>query len=501
MQKSQNSKKNYKKLLKRVKKISNIGEALGFLRWDQEVMMPEKGTPARAMQISTLSSLQHELFTAKETGALLRKIESSELSEKKQSVIREVKREYKRAKRVPNELIEEISETTSKAIPAWEEAKEKDDFSNFSPFLKKTIELKKKYAEKINPDKKPYEVLFEDYEPYISLDKTEKILKELREELVPFIQKISSSEADINKEVFNEEVSENTQKELVKEALNLLGFKWDRGRLDVSAHPFTEGNQFDTRITTRFQKEPLEAIMSTIHEFGHATYTLGLPQEEYGTPLGESRDLSIHESQSRLWENHVGRSKEFWRLFLPKIKEKIPSLNTTLQEVYESVNQVYNDNPIRIEADELTYHMHIVVRFETERKFMEEDLEVDEIPQYWNRKMEKYLKISPENDSEGCLQDIHWAHGGFGYFPTYSLGSVLSAQIYEKVDSEIDNLQKNIAEGNFQPLKDWLRKNIHRHGKRYTTNELIKKSTGKSLSSRSYLEYIKRKYGKLYKID
>ncbi len=500
MTNSCNSEGNYRNLLKRIKKISNIGHSIGVLRWDQEVMMPEKGTPARAMQISTLSSLHHELFTAEETGRLLKGIEKDELSEEKQSVIREINREYKRAKRVPNELVEKISETASESIPAWEKAKEKNDFSTFSPFLEKLIEMKKEYAEKIDPDKKPYEVLFEDFEPYIELDKAENILKNIRRELVPFIDKIYSSNANINKTVFREELDKNIQEELVRETLNLLGFEWEKGRLDISAHPFTEGNQFDARITTRFQKNPLDAIMSAIHEFGHATYILGLPQEEYGTPLGESRGLSIHESQSRLWENHIGRSKDFWHLLLPKINEKVPSLDVSIQETYEAINQVYKDNPIRVEADELTYHMHIILRFEIERELIEENLETDEIPKNWNKKMEKYLNIIPESDSKGCLQDIHWAHGGFGYFPTYTLGSVLSAQIYKKAKSEIDDLQGKIRSGEFQPLKKWLRGKVHKHGQRYTTDQLIQKATGKNLTSNDFLEYIKTKYGRIYKI-
>ncbi|MFB6219541.1 MAG: carboxypeptidase M32, partial [Halobacteriaceae archaeon] len=287
------------------------------------------------------------------------------------------------------------------------------------------------------------------------------------------------------------------QRALSEAGLEAVGYDFERGRLDTAPHPFTSGTQFDARVTTRFKEgDPLDALTATIHEFGHATYQLGLPTEEYGTPLGEARDLVVHESQSRFWENHVGRTKAFWDGFYPTFEEH---LGTDLDAgtVYQAANRIYPENRIRVEADELTYHLHIVLRFEIERALISGDLDVREIPQVWNDKMEEYLGVRPETDAEGCLQDIHWSHGNFGYFPTYSLGSVLAAQIDAAVreDLDVDGL---VREGEFDPIHDWLGKQIHRHGCRYTTPELVEEATGEAYTADYFLDYAEEKFTDLY---
>ncbi|WP_297888414.1 carboxypeptidase M32 [uncultured Halorubrum sp.] len=492
----------YEALLDRVQRWNAVGSASGVLGWDQQVMMPEGGTPARSKQLSALSSVHHDMVTADETGELLDELDDADLTDEQAAVVREVRREYERADAVPVELVEEISETGSEALQAWEEAKAEDDFDEFAPYLEKHVELKREYAEHIDPDRDPYEVLFEEFEPCLSMERAESILAELREALVPMIEDIRESDVELAVDTFEGTFPEDEQEALSRDALELVGYDFDRGRLDVSSHPFTSGNQFDCRVTTRFDEtDPLGAVGSTVHEFGHAQYNLGLPQEHFGTPLGTSRDLSVHESQSRLWENHVGRSEAFWREFLPVFQEHFPQTEeATVRDAYEAFNQVYEDNLIRVEADELTYHLHIVIRFEIERDLVRGDLDVEDVPGVWNDKYEEYLGIRPDTDSEGCLQDIHWSHGNFGYFPTYSLGSVMAAQLFEAAEAEIDDLDAKIAEGEFDDLHDWLGENVHRHGSRYETNELVKRATGEDFSADAFLDYVDEKYGELYGI-
>jgi len=481
----------YGELTERVKKISNVGSAAGVLRWDQEVMMPEGGTPARSQQLATLSSVQHELLTDKKTGQLLE--EAKPEGKNQEAVVRELRRSYERADRVPNELIEEISTATSEAHPVWTRAKENGDFGEFAPTLERLVELKREYADHVNPDVPRYEALFEEFEPYLGLDTAERVLKNLREDLVPLIDGVVSS--DISYDPLPS-AGEDAQKEMVRGALSALGYDWERGRLDVAPHPFSTGTQFDARVTTRFSDDPLDALTSTVHEFGHATYTLGLPEEEYGTPLGEARDLTVHESQSRLWENHIARTLPFWEFFTERFNETTGA-DVTPNRAYEAANSVEQHNPIRVEADELTYHSHILLRYEVERPLIEGDLEVDEIPQVWNEKHEEYLGFRPENDAQGCLQDIHWSHGSFGYFPTYTLGSVLAAQLDAAVRDELD-LDEGVQNGEFGSLRDWLREEIHSHGKKYTTDELIRRATGDDLRAEYFLDYASEKYGELY---
>ncbi len=493
----------YSQLLDRYGRIANVGHAQGLLSWDQQVMMPSGGTPARSRQLSTLSAIGHELLVEEETGRLLAELDGAELTAEQAAAVREIRREYEREVQVPTELVERISRTSSEALEAWEQAKENDEFDTFAPHLRELVELKREYAEQIDPDREPYEVLFEEYEPCLPLDHAERILERVREHLVEMIEEIKASDADVTTDAFAGSYDADRQAELARDALDLLGYEWDRGRLDTSSHPFTSGTQFDSRITTRFdESDPLGALTSTIHEFGHATYQLGLPTDAYATPLGEARDLSVHESQSRLWENHIGRSQAFWELFLPAFQERFSAAaEVSAQEAYEAANQVYEDNLIRVEADELTYHLHILVRFEIERALIAGDLDVAEVPAVWNTTYEQYLGVRPDTDTEGCLQDIHWSHGNFGYFPTYTLGSVMAAQLFDAAGDDIPDLDGTIRRGEFGPLHEWLTENVHRHGKRYETNELVEEATGATFTADAFLSYVDRKYGALYELD
>jgi carboxypeptidase Taq len=487
----------YEQFVEHVQRLTYLADAGQVLNWDQQVMMPEGGTPARAKQTSALSTVRHDLLVSDDLADSLDALADADLDGDQQAVVREVRRQHERARRVPGDLVERISETSSNALPVWEQARQEDDFEAFAPTLEELVELKREYAHAIDPDRDPYEVLFEEYEPYLGIDTAERVLQRLREELVPLIDEVADSDVELA-DPFAGTYDEDVQEALVRDALATLGYDFDRGRLDTAAHPFSTGTQFDARVTTRFTPDdPLDALGSTIHEFGHATYTLGLPREEYGTPLGDDRDLSVHESQSRLWENHVGRSAAFAELFAPTINDHLGT-DVSARELYEGLNRVYDDNLIRVEADELTYHMHVILRFEIERDLIRGDLDVREVPQVWNDKMDEYLGVRPDTDSEGCLQDIHWTHGAFGYFPTYSLGSVLAAQLFAAAEADLDGLDDDVRDGEFDSLHEWLTEHVHRHGCRYETDELIRTATGEDFSADYFVDYATEKYGSLY---
>lgn len=494
-------KDSFEQLEKELKAIQNLQYINGLLGWDKEVIMPEEGQKARINQQSTLSKLQHRLITGEKIDNLLGEIDRSQLNERQKAILREFEREKKKADEVPEELMEKISEKSSETVEIWREDREEDRFDRFAESLQELVELKRQYANHINPDEEPYEVLFKDYEPFMKFETMEEILETLKEELVPMIEEIKNSDSEITVDAFEGDFSQEKQEEVNERIARDLGFPESSGRIDVSTHPFTSGNTFDTRITTRYNHEDIsESILPTIHETGHALYQLGLPEEEYNSPVGEARDLSVHESQSRLWENHVGRSKAFWRYMLPKLKEEFAEdlEGTTVQDCYESINQVYEDNLIRVNADELTYHLHIIIRFEIERALMNGDIEVENLPEIWDEKMEEYLGITPDNHKEGVMQDIHWAWGDFGYFPTYTLGSVLAAQIFDVAEKDISDLEQKIEQGDFGSLLEWLRENIHQHGKLYRTEELVEKATGEKPTPEPFLDYVDEKYSQLY---
>ena len=494
---------NYEDFEDRARTLQGLGDVKELLHWDQQVMMPEKGIKARSMQNSKIAKIYHQKITSDVLSDLFQELDQDELDLEERANVREVKREHERASKVPEELQEKISKKQSTAVNKWEEAREQDDFSLVEDELKEIVELKRRYAESIDSGKEPYRVLFEDYEPYISYDRMEKILDRLKQSLTEIVGKIEDAD-DVGQDVFEGEFPEEEQMSISRQVVDQMGYDWSRGRLDVSEHPFTLGNQFDCRITTRFDEENLaESLGATVHECGHALYELGLPQDLYGLPAGSSRDLSIHESQSRMWENHVFKSKSFLRYLLPELKEVFSDQfeDVDVEDAYKSLNRVDSDNLIRINADEITYHLHIVVRFELERALINGELEVDELPSAWNDKYEQYLGVRPDSDSKGVLQDIHWYQGSIGYFPTYSLGSVLSAQFYSKADEEIDNLEEKIASGELQPLRDWLKESIHQKGCLYKTEELVENVTGEKPTADYFLDYIEEKFGAIYNIE
>jgi len=488
----------FEDFIDRVRRITALEDAAGMLRWDQEVMMPEGGTPPRAKQLSTLSAVRHDLLTDTEMETWIEELSAANLDGRQAAILREVQREHDRAMAVPRDLIEELSERTSEAHPAWREARENDDFERFAPVLEELLALKQEYARHIDASRDPYAVLVEEFEPYIDLETIDRILTHLRNALVPLIDAVRQSDVDLSTP-FVGTFAVDRQEAALRAILDDLGYDWTRGRLDTSPHPFTAGTYADARITTRFDHaDLLGAITSTVHEFGHAQYLHGLPDEGYGTPLGQPRDLSVHESQSRFWENHIARSEAFWERALPQLREQFPTLRgVTPQAAYEAANRVDPTTVIRVNADELTYHLHIVVRYEIERALVNGELDVEEVPAVWNDKYEEYLGIRPTSDSEGALQDIHWSHGHFGYFPTYSLGSVIAAQLNETIRTE-RAVDDRVRDGAFDTITEWLGKRVHRYGCRYRTDELVERATGRPPSSDAFVAYVREKYGTLY---
>ena len=486
----------YSRLVSRVKRLRNVGAAAEVLSWDQQTKMPPGGAPARSQQLAALSAVEHDLFGATETGDLLDAAAATAESDDEVALCREVRREYERRASVPTALVERTTARASEAVEAWRAARADADFDAFAPHLRDLVALKREYAEHVDPNRDPYEVLFEEFEPCLSLDRADAVLTDVRDTVVPLVDDVRASDVDPSNP-FEGTYDEDTQEALVRDVLDRLGYPWERGRLDRAPHPFSTGTVYDARITTRFDEaDPVKSVFPTVHEFGHACYTLGLPEDDYGTPLGEARDLSVHESQSRLWENHVGRSRPFLARLRPLLEEHL-GVAPDVEALYGWANRVDPDNAIRVEADELTYHLHVVLRYEIERDLVRGDLDVEEVPAVWADKSEEYLGVTPADDAEGALQDIHWAYGNFGYFPTYSLGSAMAAQMYEAASDDVD-VADHARDGEFDPLRGWLREHVHRRGKRLETDDLVREATGSPFAADAFTAYVDEKYRALY---
>ncbi len=486
-----------------LQRIADVNFASGVLAWDQETYMPPGGAELRARQQSTLAGINHDMVTSEELGKTLEQLENDKtLDEAQQANIRQTLKDYRRAKKYTREFVEEMSRTVSEAFNAWQEAKTKSDFSIFAPKLEKLVGLKKQECELLGYAETAYDALLDLHEPGLTTKETDQLFNDVRGSLVPFVKTIMAKPLH-SAEVLHRNYPKDRQWDYSVHLLRELGFDFNYGRQDISIHPFTInfGAQ-DVRVTTRIDEENLaDCVTGTIHECGHALYEQGLPAESYGLPSGEAVSLGIHESQSRLWENNVGRSLQFWTGQFPELLKHFPEQMSGIapHDIFSAVN-VVQPSLIRINADELTYHFHVMVRFEVEKALFSNQLKVADIPAYWNQRYRDYLGIDVPKDSEGCLQDVHWSHGSFGYFPTYSIGSFYAAQFFAKAKKDIPNLEQEIEAGNFKPLLAWLRDNIHRHGKRYQAKELCERVTGEKLNFAHFMTYAKEKYGALYGI-
>jgi carboxypeptidase Taq len=494
----------FKELKQRLAEIVDLRRAEAILSWDQHVMMPPGGTKARAEQMATLDRISHEMFISDEIGRLLEELRSYEKSldydSDEASLIRRTRRDYDKAKRVPAELSSEITRAGAIAYEAWVDARRQSDFKAFLPYLEKNVELKHRYVECFDPGDEVYDVLLDDFEEEMKAAEVREVFDELKRELLPFIAEISERQDSVDDSCLHGSFPVDSQKEFGRAILECFGFTDEEWRLDPTVHPFASGScPTDIRITTRYAEDNLESIFSCMHEFGHGLYERHVDPSLDRTPLSRGVSFGLHESQSRMWENLVGRSLPFWRYFFPRIQEAFPEQLSVvgLETFYKAVNKV-QPSLIRVDADEVTYNFHIILRFELEQEIMNGTIELGELPDAWNGKMKEYLGIDVPDEARGVLQDVHWSFGGLGYFPTYSLGNVISVQIWERVQDAIPDLHDQFEAGEFGGLREWLRENLYRHGRKFTPRETLERVAGGPIEAGPYIRYLKDKLGQVY---
>lgn len=489
-------------LTARLSDITNLASATALLEWDQEVLMPEKGAEARSAMLALLSGITHEELVQLDHDGLLTKlkaqVDAKKLRGKDAVIVTETWRTYERARKLLDAFVRELAETTSRAHHVWARARNENDFKSFLPTLRKLVELKRKEAELVGYTDSPYDALLDAYEPGLTAEDVTVLFNDLKDFLVPFLKELKTTQPKTNPKRLLGKFPLEKQRAFNRFVSGQMGFRADAGRLDESTHPFTTNfNPNDVRITTRYDEEDLwYSVGSTIHEAGHALYEQGLPAEHFGTPLAESVSLGIHESQSRLWENTIGKSAAFWKYFYPKLQKEFPEpfRKVPLPEFVQIINAV-KPSLIRTEADEVTYNLHILIRFELEKELIEGSIDPKDLPAIWREKVQTYLGIAVPSDTLGVLQDVHWSAGLFGYFPTYTLGNLYAAQLYAAMAREIPDLQKQIAKGNLAVPLEWLRTHVHRYGKTYAPADLIKRATGEYPTSRYFVDYLQEKYG------
>jgi carboxypeptidase Taq len=497
----------YETVVSYADQIHNLEQADHLLRWDSDVAMPPGGTAARSSQRSTLSKTIYDLRSSAALGRALDRLDDAALDDDQRAVVREVRRQHEVAAAVPRELNRRLADATAEAHEAWKRAKRQDDWSTFAPAFERHVDLRREWAAAVDPDGDPYEVLWKNklgYEsqPFVDLDTVTRVFDRVRETLVPLIESIRASDTELAANAFTDRGPYDTDAQLRanRRLLDLVGLDRSRARFDEAPHPFSYGNPYDVRLTTRFDEStPVDAITATMHEFGHTTYHHGLPQEAYGTPLGRARGLTIHGSQSGVWENHVAKSRAFWEFLLPELREVFPQLDSvSVADAYEAVNTVREESLIRTAADEVTYHLHVVIRTEIERALVAGDIEVSDVPQIWGDKYERYLGVRPETHRDGPLQDPHWAVNLPGFI-NYTLGhGVLAAQVWDAMAADVGDVDDLLRRGEFDPIHEWMTESIHRHGQRYRPQELVRRATGREITADPFVSYVTDKFERLY---
>jgi carboxypeptidase Taq len=481
-------------------------ESIGAIAsWDQHTYMPPKGANHRADQMGYLAKLGHEKLTSPRLGELLNQLEGGPLVKSADALetvnVREIRRVYDRAAKMPGRLVEEIARTVSQAQNVWAEARKNNHFPSFAPWLDKIVALKREEAQAVGYKETRYDALLDEYEPGATAAQITRVFAELRSELVPLVAAISASGKKPRKDILTREYAVDRQHIFGQAAAAAIGFDFQAGRLDTTVHPFCSGiGPGDCRLTTRYHPRELnQGLFGILHEAGHGIYEQGLDPDHFGTPVGSCASLGIHESQSRLWENQVGRSRPFWEHFFPRLQQSFPGTldDISLDEFHFAANKV-EKSFIRVEADEATYNMHIILRFELEQALMGGDLKPAELPAAWGEKFRQMLDLTPPNDAQGCLQDIHWSMGGLGYFPTYTLGNLYAAGFMQQARHDLGNLDDDFRRGQFGRLKTWLNNKIHRQGQKYRAGELCRRVTGQALSHKPLIAYLRKKYEPLY---
>lgn len=508
--KQSQSQKDYANLHKISLHTHVLSGILSVLHWDQETYMPIGGTGIRSTQLETLTGIIHTEKTGKKFSNALSKLiditsgklKAKGLSDAQAASLREWRHDYLKETALPKKFVEEFAKLTSQAIVVWREAKNKSTFLHFAPFLDRIITLSRKKADYLGYKDHPYDALLDHYEPNATTKEISTLFSSLKKGITDLLKKINKAK-QIDDSLLHGKFSHDKQMEFGKRLLIDMGYDMNHGRLDLSAHPFSSASHpTDSRVTTRIHPTSLISCISVIlHEGGHALYEMGLPQDQYGSPLGEAISLGMHESQSRWWETRIGQSKPFWQYYLPILKKQFPGKidQMSLDNFYKAMNKV-EPSLIRVEADEVTYPLHVILRFELERDLIAGTLSVRDIPDAWNAKMKELLGITPSKDSEGCLQDIHWSMGGIGYFPTYTLGNLYAAQLFNTFAKDHPDWEKRLTQGDLTFIKTWLGLAVHQHGRRYSSFDLLKKVTGKPFSADAYLNYLSNKYKDIYQL-
>jgi carboxypeptidase Taq len=486
------------RLRERLAEVSDLTKAATVLVWDQRVKMPPGGAEARAEALATVSRLAQERFIDDEVGRLLEELrgleESSDYDSFEASLIRTTRREYEKATRVPPELVGEIRRASALGLAAWGPAKEHSDFEQLRPHLEAQVELRHRYVACFPPTDERYDVLLDDYEPLMKTAEVREVFDELKQALVPLIEEIGAA-GEIDDSFLSGEFDQATQRELGLEIVRAFGYTDAEWRIDETAHPFmTTPGAGDIRLTSNVRPNDLSSLFAAMHEFGHGVYEWGVDRSLARTPLHSGVSLAVHESQSRTWENLVGRSRPFWRWFYPRLQKGFSAELGSVDEeaFYRAVNKV-QPSLIRIDADEVTYNMHIVVRFELEQELIDDRLEVSALPDAWNARMEEYLGVQVPDDARGVLQDMHWASGALGYFPTYALGNVISVQIWERALEDLGDLDERFERGEFGDLREWLREHLYSMGAKFTPQETIERVTGSRIDAKPYVRYLREK--------
>jgi carboxypeptidase Taq len=487
------------RLKERLEEVTDLGKVARLLSWDQQTMMPPAGTAHRADQLATLLRLVHERFTDPEVGRLLDELQpradSLDPDSDDAALIRLARRDYEKAVKVPASLRAATARAAAEARPVWVKAKAESDFASFLPSLERIVELKLEYVDLVaNGTAERYDALLDDYEPETTTAEVRTLFEELKPPLVELIAELR--ERDVDDSFLHGDFPPDRQRALALEVIDLFGHRPDSWRIDPTEHPFASGpGRDDVRITTNYHPDSLESLFSTMHEYGHGLYSHQLPQHLERLPTGGPCSLGIHESQSRLWENLVGRSLPFWRLFYPRVQGAYPEQfgGVDLDRFYAGVHAV-RPGLIRIQADEVTYGLHVMLRFELEQDIVEGRVELRDLPQRWNEKMWDYLGVEVPDDGHGVLQDVHWSGGSIGYFSTYLIGTVASVQIWEAAGRDLPDLEQQVGRGEFAPLREWLGEHVHALGRKYSPQETLRRATGSSLSAQPYLDHLRRTY-------
>lgn len=484
--------------------VWDLAMAASLLGWDQQTNMPPNGAVERSEQLATLSKLIHEKTISDEHGKMLDELlvyaKDLDPDSDDARLIRRAKIDYDKATRVPTDRVAEYARVTALAQETWVQARSKSDFSLFQPHLERIVELRREYADYFKPYDHVYDPLLDDFEPGLKTAEVKDIFTRLRPQQVELIKAIAAR-PQVEDDFLHLKYEDKKQWDFGVDVITRFGYDWNGGRQDRSAHPFTTSFGIgDVRITTRIIEDMVtSAMFSTMHEAGHGMYQQGLDKNLSRTILATGTSMAVHESQSRMWENLVGRSRPFWKFFYPKLQELFPSQlgNVPMEKFYKAVNKV-QPSLIRVEADEATYNLHVMLRLELEIALMEGTLKVAELPEAWNTKMKEYLGVTPPNDAKGVLQDVHWSGGMIGYFPTYALGNLVSAQLWEVINKDIPDLESQIEQGKFDALLTWLRDKIHRHGAKFDPQDLVMRVTGSKIDPQPYVNYLHKKYSEIY---